>query len=294
MSLTIDQFYPTQYQTNVDLAVQQLISKLQGSVTKADFVGKNKAFNLMDARAAVAITSRKQSTPNNDTALEKYWLTQSPYEITETFDENDEFFLSQIVLPTSEAIMNFAASFNRTMDDVCIAAANGTRYIGQDGTTADALPAGQKIAIDYVESGSATAAGLTIGKLRQASYILDTTDVPEDERYIVIGPAQKRDLLRAGEIGDADYNTVRALVNAEIDTFMGFKFVHSTRLASGGGSRKVLAYHKTGIKLSVGKKASYMDIRPDLRHSLTVRSTMNVGAVRSENAKVVEIACLES
>lgn len=293
MSLTIDQFFPTQYQTNVDLAVQQYVSKIQNAVTRADFVGQKKAFNLMNSLSAVAIVSRKQATPNNDVSLEKYWLTQTPYEVTETFDENDDFFLSQIVLPTSEAVQSFAASFNRTIDDTIIAAANGTRYIGETGVTTDALPSGQKVAVDYVEAGSAVSSGLTIGKLRQASYLLDSNNVPEDERYIVIGPAQKRDLLRAGEIGDADYNTVRALVNAEIDTFMGFKFIHSTRLTTGGGSRKVLAFHKNGIKLSVGKKASYMDIRPDLRHSLTVRSVMNLGAVRTENERVVEIACAE-
>ena len=291
MSLTIDQFYPIQYQTNVDLALQQMESKLQNAVFRADFVGERKAFNLMNKRAAVAITSRKQATPDNDTSLEKYWLTQTPYEITETFDENDEFFLSQISLPTSEVVMNFAASFNRTMDSVIIAAMSGTRLIGEDGTTSDVLPSGQKVAINFVESGSSVNSGLTIGKLRQAAYILDSDDVPSDERYMVIGAAQKRDLLRAGEIGDADYNTVRALVNGEIDTFMGFKFLHTNLIPSSGSVQPVYAFHKTGVKFSVGKRASYMDILPERRHSLQIRSVMNLGAVRTENEKVVEILC---
>lgn len=291
MSLTVNQFYPIQYQTGVDLALQQLDSRLQNAVSRADFIGKKKAFNLMNSRAATLISSRKGATPDNDTSMDKYWITQNPYEITETFDENDEFFLSQISLPTSEVVLNFASSFNRTMDSTVIGALSGTRYIGEDGTTADVLPSGQKIAINYVESGSTVNSGLTIGKLRQASYVLDNSNVPMDERYIVIGPAQKRDLLRAGEVGDADYNTVRALVNAEIDTFMGFKFVHTTLIPAGVGTQPVYAFHKSGVKLSVGKRASYMDIRPDLRHSLTVRSVMDIGAVRTENEKVVEIAC---
>jgi len=285
-NLTIDKFYPIQYQTSMDLALQQLDSRLQGAVSRADFIGKKKAFNLYNSREAVAISSRLQTTPTNELSGSKYWLTQNPYEVTETFDENDEFFLSQIALPTSEAVQTFAASFNRTIDTIVIAALGGTRYIGEDGTTSDALPSGQKVAINYVESGTAVNSGLTIGKLRQAGYILDTSNVPMDERYMVIGPAQKRDLLRAGEIGDADYNTVRALVNAEIDTFMGFKFIHTTLVTN-----TPYAFHKTGIKLSVGKRATYMDIRPDLRHALTVRSVMDLGAVRTENEKVVEITC---
>jgi hypothetical protein len=297
MSLTIDQFYPNQYQTNVDLAIQQLESKLQGAVTREDFEGKRKAFNLLNSRAASLISARKQSTPNNDPSLEKYWLTQNSYQVTETLDEFDDFYLAQIVLPTSPMVQNFAASFNRTVDDVIIAAVDGVRLVGEDGTTSSQLSSfngdSQRIAVDYVESGSAVSSGLTIGKLRQASYLLDAQNVPEDDRYIVVGPAQKRDLLRAGEIGDADYNTVRALVNAEINTFMGFTFLHSTRLGTSGGNRKVLVFHRTGVKFSLGQRKSYMDIRPDLSHALTVRSTMALGAVRTEDEKVVTIACAE-
>ena len=294
MSITIDNFFPTQYQINVDLAVQQIQSKLQNSVMRDDFVGQTKAYNLMDAIAnATAITSRSQATPTVDAALEKYWLTQSPYEVTNTFDENDAFFLSQIVLPTSEAVQTFAASFNRQIDSTILSAALGTRYIGAAGTTSDVLPSGQKIAANFVESGTAVNSGLTIGKLRQASYLLDIANVPEQERTLVIHPYQKRDLLRAGEVGDFDYNEVRALVNGQINTFMGFDIIWSTLVAASGGTRACVAFHKNGIKLAIGKRATYMDIRPDLRHALTVRSVMNIGAVRTENTRVVEIDCTE-
>ena len=298
MSLTINQFYPNQYQTNVDLAIQQLESKVQAAVTREDFEGKRKAFNLLNSRAASLISSRKQSTPNNDPDMDKYWLTQNSYQVTETLDEFDDFYLAQIVLPTSPMVQNFAASFNRTVDDIIIAAADGDRFIGEDGTTTSKLSSfngdSQRIKVNYVESGSQVSSGLTIGKLRQASYLLDVQNVPEDDRYIIVGPAQKRDLLRAGEIGDADYNTVRALVNAEINTFMGFTFLHSTRLGTISTYRKVLAFHKTGVKFSMGQKKSYMDVRPDLSHALTVRSTMALGAVRTEDEKVVSIECAES
>ena len=297
MSLTIDQFYPNQYQTNVDLAIQQFESKLQGAVSREDFEGKRKAFNLLNSRAASIISARKQSTPNNDPALEKYWLTQNSYQVTETLDEFDDFYLAQIVLPTSPMVQNFGASFNRTIDDVIIAAVDGNRFTGEDGTTLSELSGfngdSQRIGVDFVESGSSVSSGLTIGKLRQASFLLDNQTVPEDDRFIVIGPSQKRDLLRAGEIGDADYNTVRALVNAEIDTFMGFKFIHSTRLGTIGGNRKVLAFHRTGVKFSLGQRKSYMDVRPDLSHAMTIRSTMALGAVRTEDEKVVTIQCAE-
>ena len=290
---SVDTFFPIQYQTSVDLAIQQMQSKLQNAVSRVDFQGERKAFNLMNKiSSATAISSRKQATPDVDADLTKYWLTQTPYESVNIYDENDEFFLAQISLPTSESVMNIASVFNRTIDDVILAAARGTRYIGEDGTTSDALPSGQKVAVDYVESGSAVSSGLTIGKLRQAAYILDSNDVPTDERYLAIHAAQKRDLLRAAEIGDADYNTVRALVDGQVNTFMGFNIIWTNRVPL-STTRKVIAWHKNALKLSVGKKATYMDIRPDLRHSLQIRSVMNLGAVRAENEGVVEISCAE-
>jgi hypothetical protein len=294
----IDTFYPVEFQKNFDHALQQMDARLASAVTRADFTGKKKWFNLANDRSFSRITTRKGDTPDGEFDASKYWLTQSPWELATTFDEWDEHFLGSIVLPTSDTVSSHAYALNRTQDDVIIAALDATRYIGEDGTTPDAFPGGQSIAATYAESGSASS-GLTIAKLRRAKYLMDVAEVPASDRYLVYGAQQVNDLLRTTELTSADFNTVKALVDGQPGSFLGFKFIDSQRLPVGtvGGTadvRSCFAFHKSAIKFSLQGVSTKMDILPQRRHALQIRSIAMMGAVRSENEKVVRIYCDET
>ena len=291
----IPTFYPTEFQRNFDQVLQQMDTRLLGSITRADFTGKRKWFNLIDAGSATDITTRKGDTPDGDFSGSKYWLFQRAKERVTVFDEFDEKLLGQIVLPTSDEVQSHAMSFNRATDDVIISAFDATRYIGEDGTDTDAFPSSQSIAANYVESGSAVSSGLTIAKLRRAKYLFDYNEVPMDGRYIAVGAQQLQDLLRTAEITNDNYNTVKALVQGEVDTFLGFKFISTQRLPIDGSDiRSVFAWHNKGIKFSMAERKTRMDILPNRRHALQIRSTMLLGAVRTENKRVVRIYCDET
>ena len=290
----IDTFYPTMFQTSFDQVLQQMDSRLLGSITRADFTGKKKWFNLLNDSEAQDILTRKGDTPDGEFDGSKYWLTQRPKEKVTTFDEWDKHFLGTIVLPTSDEVQSHAMAFNRATDDVIISAFDATRYIGEDGTTTDSFPAGQSIASNYVETGSDTPSGMTLAKLRRAKYLMDVSEVPDSERYIVIGAKQEQDLLRDTNLTSADFNTVKALVDGKVDTFLGFKFLKSQRLPVGTVSgvadiRSCFAFHKSAIKFAMSDRQTRMDILPQRRHALQIRSTMMLGAVRTENEKVVRI-----
>jgi len=291
---TIDTFYPTMFQTSFDQVLQQMDSRLLGSITRADFTGKKKWFNLLNDSEAQDILTRKGDTPDGEFDGSKYWLTQRPKEKVTTFDEWDKHFLGTIVLPTSDEVQSHAMAFNRATDDVIISAFDATRYIGEDGTTTDSFPAGQSIASNYVETGSDTPSGMTLAKLRRAKYLMDVSEVPDSERYIVIGAKQEQDLLRDTNLTSADFNTVKALVDGKVDTFLGFKFLKSQRLPVGTVSgvadiRSCFAFHKSAIKFAMSDRQTRMDILPQRRHALQIRSTMMLGAVRTENEKVVRL-----
>jgi hypothetical protein len=118
--------------------------------------------------------------------------------------------------------------------------------------------------------------------------------VPDSERYIVIGAQQEQDLLRDTNLTSADFNTVKALVDGKVDTFLGFKFLKSQRLPVGTVSgvadiRSCFAFHKSAIKFAMSDRQTRMDILPQRRHALQIRSTMMLGAVRTENEKVVRL-----
>jgi hypothetical protein len=295
----IDTFYPTMFETSWTQALQQMESRLMANVARSDFTGKRKSFNLVNDSEATDITVRKGDTPDGEFDGSKYWLFQRAKEKVTTFDEFDPNLLGTIVLPTSDEVQSHAMAFNRAIDDVIISSFDATRYIGEDGTSTDSFPAGQSIGATYVETGSTTSSGLTIAKLRRAKYLMDVSEVPDSDRYIVLGSQQVQDLLRTTEITSADYNTIRALVDGTINTFLGFTFLRSERLAIGtvGGTadiRSCFAFHKSGVKFSMSERKTRMDYLPQRRHALQIRSTMMLGAVRTENEKVVRIYCDET
>ncbi len=297
--MTIDQFFPTQYQKEWEFLLQQMESRLLGSVSRSNFSGKQKWFNQITPTAATKILVRKGDTPDGEFAGTKYWLRQSPYEDVLVFDEWDQHFLGDIVLPKSETVRNQAMAFNRANDDTIIAAFDGTRYIGEDGVTADAFPGGQSIASTYAEIGAPGSSGLTVGKLRRAKYLMDLAEVPHSDRYFVHGAQQMQDLLTKTEVTSADYNNVRALVTGQVGTFLGFNFVDSQRLPIGtvagvADVRSCFAYHGSAIKYSGVDRSTRMDILPMRRHALQIRSTEVMGAVRTQNELVVRIYCDET
>ena len=290
----IPNHFTTQFDSNWKHLVQQKNSKLKEYVTLDSIEGKEKSYNQLDATSMTQITDRSRDTRISDQAMAKRWIRPLNYDCAKLVDEFDEQFLGEVVLPTSPIIQSHGAAYARTCDKIIIDALGGTAFTGTTGTTATVLPAGQKIAANYVESGAVANSGLTIAKLRAAKFLFDSNEVDEEEeRIMVVSAKQLQDLLRTVEATSADYNTVRALVDGTLNTFMGFKFRRSQQLPLATDIRSCFAYVKSGIILAERGLKTMMDVRPDLSHSLQIRSVASLAAVRMEEKKVVEIACDE-
>lgn len=292
----IPEHYTTQFDQNWRHLVQQKNSRLREYVTLDSISGKEKSYNQLSEAAMQLITSRSGETRISDQATAKRWIRPKAYDTAKLFDEFDEQLLGEVVLPTSPVVQSHAAAYARTADQVIIEALGGAAYTGETGVTPTSLPSDQKVAVNYVEVGNAANSGLTIGKLRAAKYILDSNEVDEEEeRIIVVSAKQLQDLLRTTEITSADYNSVKALVDGSVNTFMGFKFRKTQLLSLNSNDvRFCYVYVKSGIVLAERGLKTHMDIRTDKSHSLQIRSVASLGATRLEEKKVVEIACDES
>jgi hypothetical protein len=291
----IPNHYTTQFDANWRHLVQQKNSRLREYVTLDSINGKEKSYNTIDTAVMSLINDRAGSTRISDQAMAKRWIRPQQYDTAKLIDEWDEQLLGEVVLPTSPIVQAHGAAYARTCDSVIISALGGAAFTGATGTTSTALPAGQKVAVNYVESGTAANSGLTIAKLRRAKFILDANEVDEEEeRIIVVSAKQLQDLLRTTEVTSADYNTVRALVDGSLNTFMGFKFRRTQLLGLTSTVRSCYAYVKSGIVLAERGLKTHMDVRTDLSHSLQIRSVASLGATRMEEKKVVEIACDEA
>ena len=177
----IPNHFTTQFDSNWKHLVQQKNSKLKEYVTLDSIEGKEKSYNQLDATSMTQITDRSRDTRITDQAMAKRWIRPLNYDCAKLVDEFDEQFLGEVVLPTSPIIQSHAAAYARTCDRIIIDALGGTAFTGTTGTTATVLPAGQKIAANYVESGAVANSGLTIAKLRAAKFLFDSNEVDEEE-----------------------------------------------------------------------------------------------------------------
>ncbi len=286
MSTQITTAFVNQFSSNVQMLSQQMGSLLRTAVDSESVNGEKAFFDQVGAASAVLRTSRHADTPLVETPHSRRMVTMSDYEYADLIDDQDKVRL--LVDPTSTYSRAAAAAMGRAMDDVIITAALGSANTGKDGSTSTALPSGQKIA-----HGSA---GLTIAKLVSAKEILDAASVdPSIPRYIVVSPKQISDLLNNTTVTSSDFNTVKALAQGEINSFVGFQFIVSNRLNTDSNSdRQVIAFASDGIKLAVGKEpAARIDERADKSYSTQVYYCQSIGATRMEEEKVVEIACNE-
>ena len=292
MSSQITTAFVQQYSANLQHLSQQKGSRLRGAVRVEAVRGKQAFFDQIGSQSASVRTTRAADTLLNDTPHARRMVTLADYEVADLIDDQDK--LRMIVDPTSSYAQAQAFAIGRSMDDVIITAATGDAKTGETGGTTTALPSGQKVAVNLSGSNE----GLTIGKLRQAKCILDNNSVdPSIPRVMVVGPKQIQDLLATTQITSSDFNTIKALVQGDVDTFMGFQFITSTRLAHNSGTdvRTCFAYAVDGLTLAVAKDLTVrIDERPDKGYATQVYACMSIGATRMEEEKVVEISCDES
>ena len=287
MSNQITTAFVQQYSNNVAMLSQQKGSLLRAAVDVESVVGKNAFFDQIGSATAVKRVSRHASTPQIDTPHARRRVSLVDYEYADIIDNQDK--IRTLIDPTSSYAQAAAMALGRAMDDEIISAISGTAFTGETGSTSTALPSAQKI----TESSTG---GLTIAKLRNAKEIMDSASVdPSIARYIVVGPKQISDLLGTTEVTSSDFNTVKALSNGEINSFLGFNFIVSNRLSIASNKRLCLAYAMDGVKLALGQDLmSRIDELPTKGYATQVYNCMSIGATRMEEEKVVTIEAHEA
>jgi hypothetical protein len=289
MSSQITTAFVEQYSANIQMLSQQMGSLLRDAVRIESIVGKDAYFDQIGKVTAQLKVSRHSDTPQIDTPHSRRRCSLADYEFADLIDQQDKVRL--LIDPTSSYAKAAAYAMGRAMDDVIIAAALGTANTGVSGGTAVALPAANITAV-----GTGGANTMNIAKLALAKQKLDAGDVdPSIKRHIVVSPTEIQDLLNNTTVTSSDFNTVKALVQGEIDSFMGFKFHVSNRLTeNGAGNTQCIAFAEDGLLLGIGKDVTArIDERSDKSYATQVYYCQTIGATRMEEEKVVQIACDE-
>lgn len=187
------------------------------------------------------------------------------------FDERSE--LSQVV----------GAAIGRRQDQLildALAAATGT------GTVANSI--------------GGTNTNMNISKLREAAKILNTKNVPSDGRHIIIHANSLASMLEQTSVTSSDFNSVKALVQGEISTFMGFQFHILGDRAEGGlpidgsSDRTLYAFHSQAIGYAEGiAPKTEINYIPE-KTSWLVNALFSAGSVAIDSEGIVKITARDT
>ena len=295
MSFEITTAFVEQYKANVIMLSQQKGSRLRGLIDEETVVGKTAFVERIGAVGARRVTARHGDSPLNPTPHSRRRVALFDYDTGDLVDDLDKVRL--LSDPTSAYATAHAYAMGRGMDDEIIPAFFADSYSGEDGSTIVSFPSSNVVAVDsHAYSSGSGNAGLTISKLIEVQEMLDSQDIdPDEPRYIAFSPKQRSNLLETTEVTSADYNSVKALVEGKVDTFMGFKFILTNRLEKDSNNhRRLPVWLPSGMRLAIGKDImGRITERSDKRFSQYVYFCMSIGATRIEEEKVFEIKCAE-
>ena len=211
------------------------------------------------------------------TATLENWVAP---EYTDIFDQAEVNFQEQ-----TELAQTIAGALSRREDQLIIDAMDSSStYAGTVG----------------IAVGGA-ASDLNPAKLRRASRHLNQKGVTNAGRHIVIGALQLEALLGNTEATSSDFNTVKALVNGELNSFVGFNFklIEDRAADEGGlsvtaGVRDCFAYHTTSTGFASG-----LDPRTEVNYipvkvSWLANGMLKAGAVVRNSNGLVKVQCDEN
>lgn len=302
MSTQITTAFVQQYKSEVFHLSQQKGSKLAGMVRNESQNGKSAFYDRIGQAEAVEKTTRHSDTPQIDSEHSRRRVTLKDYVWADLIDKED---LRRLLMdPAGHYAQAAIWAMGRAKDDRIIAAANGSAWGGEDGSTEVVMPNSQKLQA----SNGTNHSNANVFWLRKIKQKFDANDVDESiPRYAAITSSQLSAMLGETSITSADFNTVRALVMGEINTFMGFSFVRTERLdlqvdtlaaadttgivgsgTSVVGNRRCIFWAKDGLLLATADDiVTKIEELPNKNYATQVFVSMGIGATRMEEAKVV-------
>lgn len=290
MSFSIDQHHVLKYADDVQLVYQQEGSVLRPCVTmKTGIVGKSFSTNDLGLVEAATKDARHEQHGHQNPEHTVRWGNLVYYYNSFLLDRDDDARV--LADPRNGYVLTAAHSLGRQADRTIITALLGTAITLEDRSGTQALPTAQKV------TGSTSA--LTKAKLLTAKRLLDEAEVPAGERYLAISAQGLEDLLGITEVISSDYNTIKALVDGDVNSWLGFQIKRTELLPKGvvtTNVRQAIAWHRSAIVMGETPASNYTRIkqRTDMHDSWESYAAMDFGAVRKRDKGVVEIHYLES
>lgn len=297
MSDNLQALYVQQYNSNIQLLLQQRGSRLRSAVMSGTHIGSQAApVDQISPITANIVSQRFAPMPRTDASMTRRWAFPIDYDSNQLVDSFDK--LRIVNDPTGHLVQNASYALGRAQDQEIINAFFGTSKTGVNGGTSVNFLASQIVNVD---KGSTGASGMSVAKLREAKRILmaNEVDLDYDPLYCAITAKQHDDLLAEVQVIDADYNGGKPVMEeGRIARFLGINFIHIEFLGTAtdnlaGTSTAVPIWAKSGMYLGlwndIETKISQRDDIQGLPWQAYAKET--IGATRIDEKRVIEVYC---
>lgn len=286
-------FYAQKFESDLKLLAQQMEPRLPMAAMQGNHKGSKQAV-AVEQLGPITVdqrTTRFAPITLSDVNHYRRWVYMKPFNKNIGFDDLDGIQMLQD--PKGQYTTLMRAALNRRMDYEMVHAFFASVNTGETGTTAVTFPTStNQIAVNFEGSGNT---GLTFAKLTEARRILRAAEVDLDYEplYCAITAKQEANLFHEITVISKDFTEKPKVDSGKLSSFMGFNFIHTEQLYLDPTYTGVPVWVPSGMHfgtwLDVGVS---IDRRNDLEWQpwqASIRAAF--GAVRLEEARVVEILC---
>jgi hypothetical protein len=315
MANTISNSFVQQYKDSVYMNAELDGGKFMGKVREESIVGEAAFFETLSAIYADIAGAQFSDTPISSPTHDRRQVIPVDLEVGMMIDNFDK--VKTLASFESAYVKRMVGAMMRKKDIEIIKGALGDAKGGKSG--------GTTVPFDYanqtipVAAGSTASTGLNVEKLRQAKAKFWANGVnvedPDMKLYVVCSGKQISDLLADPEVTSADYNTVKALVNGDVNTYMGFEFIRSELVPFVSGSSVELDWSATDVPkdtagtdiracFAYAKSALLVATNPDINTRVAERAdkrfnwqayaSLGCGATRMEEKAIILIPADQS
>lgn len=278
------------------IQVSNAFVTLFDSEVKQAYQGQRKLAGLTRERSGVEGSTVKFPKIGKGTATVRVPQTDvTPLNVT--YSQVTATMADYIAAEYSDIFNQQKVNFNERQELVQVVSGAIARRMDQ--VVLDALAAASSPSTVSNDIGG-TDTNLNVAKMRAAKKALDANNVPAEGRILVIHANSLDSLLGETEVTSSDYNSVKALVQGDINTFLGFNVVTLGDRDEGGlpidgsSDRTCYAFHRDAVGLGIGMgQTSRVDYIAE-KTSYLVASMFSAGAVAIDDEGIVTITCRES
>jgi hypothetical protein len=285
----ITEAYKQTFTSNVKAKIQLKGGKLAPLVSRGSYSGESaQVVNFIGELEFDEREDRYGDTKWVETTHTQAWISPNDYDVATPIDRID--LLRTIYDPTNPYVDAVVTAYWRKIDRIIAASFFADAMRGKKGQTLVPFDTANRT---IVHGGT----GLTIDKLRALKVKMEDTelDFEEEQPTIALTTWEIDNLLGTTQVTSSDYNNVKALVNGEVDSFMGFKFRKISskmipRLASDNTVRRLPVWLKSGMNFGDWQNLQIrISERADKNYVKQIHGSFTAGATRVEDEKVWEL-----